>query len=44
MKDPEIQVLNGRWGTLTSRSGKGFNFKNSKKGKEAETLTYAETH
>jgi DNA topoisomerase-1 len=39
-EDPEIQVLNGRWGPYIKKGKDNFKIP---KGKEAETLTYAET-
>lgn len=39
-EDPDIQVLNGRWGPYIKKGKDNFKIP---KGKEAETLTYAET-
>jgi DNA topoisomerase-1 len=39
-EDPEIQVLNGRWGPYIKKGKDNFKIP---KGKEAETLTFAET-
>jgi DNA topoisomerase-1 len=39
-EDPEIQVLNGRWGPYIKKGKDNFKIP---KGKEAEELTYAET-
>lgn len=39
-EDPEIQILNGRWGPYIKKGKDNFKIP---KGKEAESLTYAET-
>jgi DNA topoisomerase-1 len=39
-EDPDIQVLNGRWGPYIKKGKDNFKIP---KGKEAETLTYTET-